>query len=123
QPGSTAKPIMAYGPAIEKLKWSTYEQIKDEQIELNGKVFKNWNNRFHGNVSMRTALQWSYNIPAIKAMQEAGPEEAKKFAEKLGIPLDEIFPAYAIGGFKDGVSPLQLAGAYAAFGNEGVFNE
>ncbi|RWR04067.1 PBP1A family penicillin-binding protein [Siminovitchia fortis] len=123
QPGSTAKPIMAYGPAIEKLKWSTYEQIKDEEIELNGKVFKNWDNRFHGNVSMRTALQWSYNIPAIKAMQEAGPEEAKKFAEKLGIPLDEIFPAYAIGGFKDGVSPLQLAGAYAAFGNEGVFNE
>lgn len=123
QPGSTAKPIMAYGPAIEKLKWSTHEQIKDEAIELNGKVFKNWNNRFHGNVSMRKALQWSYNIPAIKAMQAAGAEEARQFAGKLGIQLDEVFPAYAIGGFKDGVSPLQLAGAYAAFGNEGVYNE
>lgn len=123
QPGSTAKPIMAYGPAIEKLKWSTAEQIKDEQIELNGKVFKNWNNRFHGNVSMRTALQWSYNIPAIKAMMEASPEEARQFAERLGLELDEIFPAYAIGGFKTGVSPLELAGAYAAFGNDGVFNE
>ncbi|RST72509.1 PBP1A family penicillin-binding protein [Siminovitchia acidinfaciens] len=123
QPGSTAKPIMAYGPAIENLKWSTAEQIKDEQIELNGKVFKNWNNRFHGNVSMRTALQWSYNIPAIKAMMEAGPEEARQFAARLGIELEEIFPAYAIGGFKTGVSPLELAGAYAAFGNDGVFNE
>lgn len=123
QPGSTAKPIMAYGPAIEKLKWSTYEQIKDEEIELNGKVFKNWNNRFHGNVSMRTALQWSYNIPAIKAMQEAGPEEARKFAGNLGIKLDKVFPSYAIGGFEYGVSPLELAGAYAAFGNEGEFNE
>lgn len=123
QPGSTAKPIMAYGPAIETLKWSTHEQIKDEAIELNGKVFKNWNNRFHGNVSMRTALQWSYNIPAIKAMQAVGAEEARKFAGKLGIELDEVFPAYAIGGFKDGISPLELAGAYAAFGNEGVFNE
>ncbi|GIN97445.1 hypothetical protein J6TS1_33150 [Siminovitchia terrae] len=123
QPGSTAKPIMAYGPVIENLKWSTYEQIKDEEIELNGKVFKNWDNQFHGNVSMRTALQWSYNIPAIKAMQEAGAEEAKEFAGKLGIHLDEVFPSYAIGGFEYGVSPLELAGAYSAFGNEGVFNE
>ncbi|WP_339164233.1 PBP1A family penicillin-binding protein [Siminovitchia sp. FSL W7-1587] len=123
QPGSTAKPVMAYGPAIEKLKWSTYEQIKDEPIELNGKVFKNWNNRFHGNVSMRKAMQWSYNIPAIKAMMEVGTEEAKQFAGKLGIPLKEVFPSYAIGGFGDGISPLQLAGAYSAFGNNGVFNE
>lgn len=123
QPGSTAKPIMAYGPVIENLKWSTYEQINDEEIELNGKVFKNWDNQFHGNVSMRTALQWSYNIPAIKAMQEVGADEAKKFAGKLGIYLDEVFPSYAIGGFEYGVSPLELAGAYSAFGNEGVYNE
>lgn len=123
QPGSTAKPIMAYGPAIEKLKWSTNEQIKDEEIELNGKVFKNWDNQFHGYVSMRKALQWSYNIPAIKAMQEAGMDEAKEFAGKLGIPLDEVYPSYAIGGFKNGISPMQLAGAYSAFGNEGIYNE
>jgi penicillin-binding protein 1A len=123
QPGSTAKPILAYGPAIENLKWSTYQQIKDEQIVLNGKVFKNHDNRFHGNISMRTALQWSYNIPAIKAMMEAGLEEARQFAGRLGIKLDEVYPAYAIGGFKEGVSPLQMAGAYAAFGNEGIFNK
>jgi len=123
QPGSTAKPIMAYGPAIEKFKWSTNHAIKDEPISLNGKVFKNWNNRYHGYVSMRTALQWSYNIPAIKAMQAVGAKDAKKFAKKLGIELDEVYPAYAIGGFRDGVSPLQLAGAYAAFGNEGVYHK
>src|SRR5699024_9527841 len=31
QPGSTAKPIFAYGPAIEYNKWSTYEQINDDK--------------------------------------------------------------------------------------------
>lgn len=123
QPGSTAKPIMAYGPAIEKLKWSTNQTIKDEPITLNGKSFRNWNNKYHGYVTMRTALQWSYNIPAIKTMQTVGAKEAKKFAKKLGIELDEVYPAYAIGGFRDGVSPLQLAGAYAAFGNAGVYHE
>ncbi|MFA8438668.1 transglycosylase domain-containing protein [Pueribacillus sp. YX66] len=123
QPGSTAKPIMAYGPAIEKLNWTPNQMIKDEPIELNGKVFRNWNNKYHGNVTMKTALQWSYNIPAIKTMQAVGSDEVKDFAGKLGIELDEVYPAYAIGGFKDGVSPLQLAGAFAAFGNEGVYNQ
>lgn len=123
QPGSTAKPFMAYGPAIEHLKWPTNHIIRDEEIVLNGKVFRNWDNRFHGNVTMRTALQWSYNIPAIKTMQEVGPEKAKKFAANLGIELENVYPAYAIGGFSEGVSPLELAGAYAAFGNNGVFHE
>lgn len=123
QPGSTAKPIMAYGPAIEKLNWTPNQMIKDEPIELNGKEFRNWNNKYHGNVTMKTALQWSYNIPAIKTMQAVGSDEVKDFAGKLGIELDEVYPAYAIGGFKDGVSPLQLAGAFAAFGNEGVYNQ
>lgn len=123
QPGSTIKPIMAYGPAIEKLNWTPDQIIKDEQIEMNGKVFRNWNNKYHGNVTMKTALQWSYNIPAIKTMQAVGAEEVKKFAGKLGIELDEVYPAYAIGGFTEGISPLQLAGAFAAFGNEGVYHK
>lgn len=123
QPGSTIKPIMAYAPAIEKLNWTPNQVIKDEQLVLNGKAFRNWNNRYHGSVTMRTALQWSYNIPAIKTMQAVGPEEAKKFASKLGIELDEVYPAYAIGGFGEGISPLQLAGAFAAFGNEGMYSK
>ncbi len=123
QPGSTIKPIMAYAPAIEKLHWTPNQVIKDEQLVLNGKAFRNWNNRYHGSVTMRTALQWSYNIPAIKTMQAVGPEEAKAFAGKLGIELDEVYPAYAIGGFKDGISPLQLAGAFAAFGNDGMYSK
>ncbi|WP_233880313.1 transglycosylase domain-containing protein [Virgibacillus halodenitrificans] len=123
QPGSTAKPIMAYGPAIEKLKWSTYKQIKDEEVEINGKTFRNWDRRFHGEISIRTALQWSYNIPAIKTMQEVGPENAKEFAGKLGINLENVYPSYAIGGFEHGTSPLHMAGAYAAFGNKGEYNK
>ncbi|AIF42481.1 transglycosylase domain-containing protein [Virgibacillus sp. SK37] len=123
QPGSTAKPIMAYGPAIEKLKWSTYKQIEDEEVEINGKTFRNWDRRFHGEISIRTALQWSYNIPAIKTMQKVGPENAKEFAGKLGINLENVYPSYAIGGFEHGTSPMHLAGAYAAFGNKGEYNK
>ena len=122
-PGSTIKPILDYAPGIEKLKWSTNQQFIDEELELNGKEFNNWNDEFQGSVSIREALQWSYNIPAIKAFMEVGGEEAQAFAEKLGISIEETYPAYAIGGFANGISPLQLSGAYAAFGSGGTFHE
>ncbi len=122
-PGSTIKPILDYAPGIEKLKWSTNQQFIDEELELNGKEFSNWNDEFQGSVSIREALQWSYNIPAIKAFMEVGGEEAQSFAEKLGISIEETYPAYAIGGFANGISPLQLSGAYAAFGSGGTFHE
>src|SRR5690625_5486295 len=70
---------------------------------------------------MRRALEWSRNIPALKAFQAVGPEKAQEFAKGLGIPIDPIYESAAIGGF-DGVSPLQMAAAYAAFGNGGTYN-
>ena len=122
-PGSTIKPILDYGPAIEKFKWSTNKQLVDEKLTLNGKLFSNWNNEFQGSVSIREALKWSYNIPAIKTFMKVGGEEAQAFAKKLGISIEETYPSYAIGGFSKGISPLQLSGAYAAFGAGGNFHQ
>jgi penicillin-binding protein 1A len=122
QPGSTIKPILDYGPAIEYLKWSTYHQLVDEPYSYSdGTPIKNWDGSYQGRMSMRVALARSRNIPALKALQEVGLERAKKFANKLGMGLDEIYESYAVGGLRDGVSPLQMAGAYSAFGNNGVY--
>lgn len=126
QPGSAIKPIIAYGPVIEHLKWSTAKLIKDEKLVINGSEIRNWDRSHRGQVAMRDALEWSYNVPAVNAFLEVGADKAKEFAEGLGIEFAEdeiVTPAYAIGGFEHGVSPLQLAGAYAAFGNEGIYNK
>ncbi len=123
-PGSTIKPILDYGPAIEQLKWSTYQQIKDEPYQYsNGVPVKNFSNSYAGTVTMRYALQKSLNIPALKAFQAVGINQAQEFGQGLGIPLDTIEEAYSLGGFSTGISTLELAGAYAAFGNEGVYNK
>lgn len=122
-PGSTIKPILDYGPAIEYLKWSTFQQITDEPHQYsNGVPIRNFNNKYSGDVSMRFALQRSLNIPALKAFQAVGIERAAQFGKGLGIPLDTIQEAYALGGFTTGFSTYELAGAYAAFGNEGVYH-
>lgn len=125
QPGSTIKPVLDYGPAIEYLKWSTYEQIVDEPYTYsNGVKINNFDRSFKGQMTIREALAQSRNIPALKAMQEVGLDKARDFAVGLGIPLEEEIPeAYAIGGFRDGVSPLNMAGAFAAFGNNGIYTE
>nr|WP_263325939.1 penicillin-binding protein 1A [Neobacillus sp. Marseille-Q6967] len=124
QPGSTIKPVLDYAPAIEYLNWGTYQTISDKPITYStGQKFGNWDDKYLGPISMRTALQLSRNTPAVQALQEVGLEKAKEFAVNLGIPLKEIYESYAIGGFKTGVSPLQMAGAYSAFGNKGIYTE
>ncbi|MBP3040018.1 PBP1A family penicillin-binding protein [Bacillaceae bacterium Marseille-Q3522] len=125
QPGSTIKPVLDYGPAIEYLHWGTYETIVDEpHTYSDGTKFNNFDNKYLGPLTMRTALVKSRNIPAVKAIQEVGLEKARDFATGLGIPLEEtIYEPYAIGGFADGVTTMQLAGAYSAFGNEGFYTE
>ncbi|MGM0873955.1 MAG: PBP1A family penicillin-binding protein [Bacillota bacterium] len=126
QPGSTIKPVLDYGPAIEHLEYkSTYHQVVDKPYTYSdGKTpINNWDRSYKGQISIRQALADSRNIPALKALQEVGLEKAQAFAQGLGIPLPEIHESYAIGGFKNGVSPLQMAGAFSAFGNNGIYIE
>ncbi|MFC3038901.1 PBP1A family penicillin-binding protein [Virgibacillus xinjiangensis] len=123
QPGSAIKPIAAYGPAIEYNNWSTYHQILDEPYSKGDWSPQNFDGQFHGWVSAREALTMSYNIPALKTIEEVGVGNAAEFAEKLGITLESRNVGEAIGGTETEVSPLQLAGAFRAFGNEGIYNE
>ncbi|MDF2606429.1 MAG: ponA [Bacillales bacterium] len=124
QPGSTIKPILDYGPAVEYLKWSTAQEIKDEETTYSdGTPINNFDGKYKGSMTMRDALAQSRNIPALKAFKAVGRTKAGNFARSLGIPIKgDPYEAYSIGGF-DGVSPLQLAGAYAAFGNKGKYTK
>ncbi|MFP5108862.1 transglycosylase domain-containing protein [Neobacillus sp. C211] len=124
QPGSTFKPIFDYGPAIENLKWSTAHLINDQNTSYStGEPISNWDHQYHGMLTIRSALEKSYNIPALLTMREVGMDRAKNFAEKLGITFkdNQVYESYAIG--SNTVSPLAMAGAYSAFGNNGNYNK
>jgi penicillin-binding protein 1A len=124
QPGSSFKPIFDYGPAIENLKWSTAHLINDQKTTYStGEPISNWDHQYHGMLTIRSALQNSYNIPALLTLREVGLDKAKNFAEQLGITFNknEVFESYSIG--SNTVSPLAMAGAYSAFGNGGIYNK
>lgn len=123
--GSTIKPLIDYGPAIEYLGWSTGQTITDEKITYTGteQVVRNFDGKYKGKMTFREALYNSRNVPAVKTLQEVGTKNAAEFIDRFGIDLGNITESSAIGGTSKAMSPIQLAGAYAAFGNSGVHTE
>lgn len=131
QPGSSMKPLLDYGLAYKYLDWTTVNSVKDEPLTVNGKPIKNWDNQYHGTMSITDALVNSWNIPAMTTFQEvlkaAGNDAVVSDLESVGIDMSKeeasLTPTYAIGGWKTGVSPVELAGAYATVANNGNYIE
>jgi penicillin-binding protein 1B len=78
----------------------------------------NFQGGFAGLVTLRTALQKSLNSAAVQIAETIGYGRVAKFAKRMGLN-DRIrgYPSVALGAFE--VTPLELAGAYTAFANEG----
>lgn len=134
QPGSAAKPIFVYAPGFELLKWSTYKPFIDESWSYSDKKHKtiqNWDGKFMGFLSLDEALYLSRNIPAVKGFQEIIANKQMKnlveFVQKLGIKPElsngSMHEAHALGAYSNGTTPVELAGAYAAFANNGYYIE
>jgi len=123
QPGSTIKPVVAYGPALESGKFTPYSSLMDEKGHVfpGGYVVKDWDKGGRGSVTMKEALRQSWNIPAVWTLQQVGLNYAKEYVSKLGLDLSqEKTLGIALGGLEGGVSPMEMADSYQAFANKGV---
>ncbi len=123
QPASTIKPILVYAPAIEFLDYLPASKILDEPVNFSGYTPQNATKLNYGYTTIRDNIVRSTNIPAVKLLNEVGIEKAKEFAEGFGITFNENDNnlALALGGFTDGVTLTELAGAYCTFANAGKF--
>lgn len=119
--GSTAKPLMDYGPAIEYLQWPTFKLIADTRFVFPGTntVLHDIDKKYKGNMTMREALVQSRNVPAIRALQAVGIKRATSFLDGLGISQKQ--PYTLQNGIALYISPLQVSAAYAAFANGGTY--
>src|SRR5690606_21683166 len=121
QIGSVIKPLIDYGPAIEYLDWSTGETIVDEPFSYDdGQEIRNVDGNFRGAMTIREALYRSRNIPAVKTLKEVGAENASAFTKKIGLDFGDVFESAALGSPSKNVSTVEVAGAFAAFGNKGI---
>ncbi len=124
QPGSVIKPIIAYAPALENYRYTTVTMLLDEPTDFNGYQPENFGQKYHGWVTLREAVSDSLNVPAVKVLSSIGVETGKRFAQEVGITFDgqDNSLALALGGFTYGVSPYQIAGAYATFASGGLYS-
>jgi len=123
QPGSSLKPLVAYAPALESFGYTPASVLRDEPTNFNGYKPRNSGNAYYGPVTFRTALKNSLNVAAVSLLGQIGIQAGRDYLKKVGIPLDQKDSnlALALGGMTYGVSPVQLAAAYAPFGNGGIF--
>lgn len=124
QPGSVIKPVIAYAPALENFMYTTVSMLLDEPTDFDGYEPENFGDKYRGWVTLREAVAYSLNVPAVKVLSSIGVDSGKQFAEQLGISFEaqDASLALALGGFTYGVSPYQIAGAYAAFSTGGVYS-
>jgi penicillin-binding protein 2A len=126
QPGSSFKPIAAYGPAIETGNYFPWSTVQDVKQCFNDYCPSNSNKvQYRGAIPMKEAIKESRNVSAVWLLNEIGVSKGMSFAEKLGIklPAEDRNLATALGGLTDGVTPLQMARAYGAFANGGKLQD
>ncbi|MFC5403703.1 transglycosylase domain-containing protein [Cohnella soli] len=128
QPGSSFKPIIDYGAAIETgdfYPWSIVQDVK--QCFGNGTYCPSNSNKvqYLGPIPMRQAIKESRNVSAVWLLNEIGITKGLGFAQKLGIKLDKADRnlSVALGGLTYGVTPLEMVRAYGAFANGGELQD
>ena len=119
-PGSTFKPF-SYAYAMSKFPVSPDTPIYDVDTKFGDWSPNNWDGKFEGRMSLRTALDHSRNIPAVKIFLYAWwVDPIKKFVQSIGIDSLNIGvkPDSTISLWAKDIKPIEMVQAYSVFANE-----
>lgn len=128
--GSTMKPITDYAPAFENgVFTSTADTVVDTPYNYPGTTtpVNNWDRQYYGTIDLKTAMLYSRNVTAVKALEATGLDKALTFLNKMGIDYPEMHYSNAISSNTSesdrqyGASSEKMAAAYAAFANGGIY--
>jgi len=130
QTGSAIKPIAVLAPGIDKKTFTASTMYNDEPTTFNDGSESGYsptdNDEYIGEITVRRAVESSQNIPFVKMMEAIGPSNSVKYLKKMGITSltdkDETL-SLALGGLDKGITPLEMAGAYATIANDGQYIE
>ncbi|WP_295502583.1 penicillin-binding protein 1A [Limnohabitans sp. Rim8] len=124
QPGSSFKPFV-YSAALEK-GLSPATMVNDEPLFFDGGVTggqpwepKNYDGKFDGPMSLRTALAKSKNMVSIRVLQSVGPRPAQEWVTRFGFDADKHPPYLTMALGAGSVTVMQMATGYSVFANGG----
>ncbi|MCI8759646.1 MAG: hypothetical protein HFJ34_00720 [Clostridia bacterium] len=135
QPGSSIKPIADIAPALQEKVITAATVYDDVLTDFNGYQPKNDGHVYRGLINIRDIIAYSQNVPEVKIMKELTPTKSIDYMRNFGVStlykqgddpegkkIDESLPI-AIGGLSEGISPLEMAAAYATIANNGEYIE
>jgi len=125
-PGSGFKPFLYYA-AFEKLNLNPASVLVDKPVVIPVAGAKDWapenfEKRFEGPVVLKRAFTNSINTIAAQLVELVGPQDVIKTARRCGIK-SRLTPVYSVALGTSGVSPLEMASAFAVFANSGNYFE
>jgi penicillin-binding protein 1A len=126
QPGSSFKPFI-YSAALDK-GFMTTTVINDAPVVVDRAVTggqtwepKNYDGRFDGPMTMRTALQKSKNMVSIRLIQAIGPRYAQDYVTRFGFDAERHPPYLTMALGAGSVTPWQLVAGISVFANGGLY--
>lgn len=130
QTGSAGKPLSVLVPAVDKKIVTASSIYIDEPTLFDDGTETGYSptdyNNYQGSITVRNAVESSQNIPFVKMMEQITPKTSINYMKKMGISsltkVDENLNL-ALGGLDQGISPLEMASAYATIANDGIYIE
>ena len=126
QTGSSIKPLAVLAPGIDKKKFTAATIYADVETTFEGNYAPENYNDYLGQITVRRAVESSQNIPFVEMMEEVGVKTSISYLKDMGITTltekDESL-SLALGGLDKGITPLEIAAAYATIANDGVYIE
>ena len=125
QSGSTIKPLLDYGPAINEGYVYPGSYVEDKKVEYNGFVPQNANRKYSGTTTVRNALLQSINTVAVQLYMDVKSDVALSYLNKMRFSsiayADTTAPSISIGGFTRGVTVVDMAKGYSTLANKGIY--
>lgn len=122
QPGSAIKPLLVFAPILER-GMNPYSTVDDSKLE--DEAVSNSGDKYLGRITLRKAVQKSSNVVTYRLYEELTPAVSLKYLEEMNFkglePEDYLYMTTCLGGFTRGTNTLEMASAYAAIANEGVY--
>ena len=123
-PGSTIKPLLVYGPAIDKGYITPNSTVLDKRFNHYGWKPENYDMSERGYLPAREALARSLNLPTVRLYSAFYKEDpVTNYLEKMGVEglteSDKTYLATAIGGMTYGLSVTENTSAFSTFANKG----
>lgn len=134
QPGSAIKPIADVAPGLQEKVITAATVYNNVPTDFGGYTPKNETTQYQNRLlNIRDIIAYSQNIPSVKIMKELTPGKSIDYLRNFGITSlykaednpehNDENPALAIGGVTDGITPLEMAAAYATIANNGEYIE